>query len=378
MAVTTPRRSSGVSPRLSSSRGSVPASSASNPIPRGSARRSHLGVPDSAGRPASQQSPRKASLQDQLSRPNRPSATAGLGQLPKLSLQGEVSSDAAEQPPSSRRFFKGRLSTDPSSTANRREVPHKRGFALGSPMTDAADDDVRASERKPSKGEKGDSTNASALALSRKLMLEFDEVKGLTAEWYKIPPQPDGSMKIDDFRSFLCRAFGIASASERIVMNAFFEADLARGEMRAGDEKLEKFLHWYKKNLFTAVATLRNSTQATKGARVLNGLIRNVDLSEEELTKIAKQFNKYDADGSGAIDYCEFCDLLRDFLGVTSNSDIPEQRLKRFWNEIDNDGNGEVDIKEFAMWYAKYFSSNSGTDLITAFYQSHMHDFNRR
>merc|ERR1719353_2183331 len=86
--------------------------------------------------------------------------------------------------------------------------------------------------------------------------------------------------------------------------------------------------------------------------------LHNVPLNEVE--DIHKVFRKYDTDGSGAIEYEEFQELMFQLLGVTERNDYPVERMKQFWQAIDLDGGGEVDFEEFLIWFRKYFSPSDG------------------
>lgn len=70
---------------------------------------------------------------------------------------------------------------------------------------------------------------------------------------------------------------------------------------------------------------------------------------------IAKAFNLFDADGSGAIDFNE----LR---GVCKQIGVPmtEQDLRAAMDEIDEDGSGELDKKEFKQWFRSLAAAESG------------------
>ncbi len=60
------------------------------------------------------------------------------------------------------------------------------------------------------------------------------------------------------------------------------------------------------------------------------------------------EFDKFDKDGTGAIDFEEFGLLLRS-LGLEMR---PQQRRKGF-ETIDTDGSGQIGFEEFAVWWSK-------------------------
>ena len=86
--------------------------------------------------------------------------------------------------------------------------------------------------------------------------------------------------------------------------------------------------------------------------------LHGVPLNEVE--DVHKIFQQYDVDGSGAIEFEEFQELMFQLLGVQDPSDYPVERMRVFWSNVDIDGSGEVDFEEFLLWFRKYFSSPDG------------------
>jgi hypothetical protein len=84
---------------------------------------------------------------------------------------------------------------------------------------------------------------------------------------------------------------------------------------------------------------------------------RNIDLVSAE--EIRYQFEKFDADGSGSIEYGEFKHVLKSLLQAKSVSDIPDNRCKHFWNEVDSDNSGMVSLEEFVLWFHTLFYADN-------------------
>ena len=74
-------------------------------------------------------------------------------------------------------------------------------------------------------------------------------------------------------------------------------------------------------------------------------------------------FNRFDADGSGAIEYPEFEPLLKCILtgGKDINFDPSKKMIAQFWVDIDEDGEGTISFEEFFNWIMRLrgFDTNS-------------------
>jgi hypothetical protein len=99
-------------------------------------------------------------------------------------------------------------------------------------------------------------------------------------------------------------------------------------------------------------------------------LATQMDLNICDVEDIEREFNRYDEDGSGEIEYPEFRSLLCELLKAKPE-DIPERRMTQLWTEIDADKSGCVDFEEFLEWYTKYFfdgGANIGGNPMEQFY----------
>ena len=70
-------------------------------------------------------------------------------------------------------------------------------------------------------------------------------------------------------------------------------------------------------------------------------------------------YDKYDADGSGDIDYEEFRELMHDCMRCPKTMRIPESRIGHQWCECDADGSGGIDLEEFVSFYRKHFDTDA-------------------
>lgn len=84
------------------------------------------------------------------------------------------------------------------------------------------------------------------------------------------------------------------------------------------------------------------------------------------LDKLAKTFEQFDTDGSGDIDFDEFCTLLKEI----EEQKKTEQEYLTTFKSIDTDASGRIDKDEFLQWYAWEYVSKQDErfwDLIQSF-----------
>lgn len=208
-----------------------------------------------------------------------------------------------------------------------------------------------------------------AMQLARRHRLEFSEIKVFMVAVHHSQKTPDGFIGVGEFSKILKRTFEVDEVPHDLVHK--LHADCCKDSSGAPRElHVDTFLDWYMTNIFTTVAHLRGDQKAMAGQALTNQLCDKFGLASTELDKIKKQFDKYDADGSGFIDSEEFTIMICGFLGARTD-DISAERLKGWWREIDADGSGEVDFPEFVEWYLKYFSNSGGEmDPTKSFYDS--------
>jgi len=187
----------------------------------------------------------------------------------------------------------------------------------------------------------------------------------------------------NEFRTALCRVFDVPELDQTVVDGAYAASGM--------QEKVDvtKFLSWYVQNMFSKVVHLTASPENSASDSLVYWVARRHGVCPVTVDKIKKEFDRYDMDRSGSIDYDEFEAMLREVLHVKTANDLGEIRVTRFWKEIDKDASGEVDFHEFAEWYLKYFNPESeagdqSSGPIEAFYKSYNpgiqweRSFNRR
>jgi len=80
---------------------------------------------------------------------------------------------------------------------------------------------------------------------------------------------------------------------------------------------------------------------------------RSLGISFPEIEKVKKVFDKYDEDGSGQMEKDEFDCMMNDLIcvGKLKGQEVPKALLDSQWKGVDHDGSGEVDFDEFCEWY---------------------------
>lgn len=210
--------------------------------------------------------------------------------------------------------------------------------------------------------------SSEALVLSRQLHLDFHEVKSAMKEIREGRHLPNGGMDEVAWRHSLSRIFG-TEVDEKMEKESYSACKVADGPV---DAKL--FMTWYRDHIFKIEAL---KPKAAEGDELTMDLAKKHGCSFTDLTKVRLKFDSFDLDKSGVIEFVEFEHMIHQLLHCSTRSDLPKNRILRFWHEIDRDQNGHVDFQEFTDWYMKYFATAKQDGPIEAFYASFMPDFQR-
>lgn len=131
----------------------------------------------------------------------------------------------------------------------------------------------------------------------------------------------------------------------------------------SGSIDVEEFCLWYAAESFSMEMMLDEDQQQVRRFAIKHSIpILDID-------RYKTYFDKFDLDGSGEIDYSEFCQLITILWKIPKGLEIPESRLKTFWKMADLDGSGLLEFEEFVLFYRKYCESSCDDDPITAFYR---------
>jgi len=187
------------------------------------------------------------------------------------------------------------------------------------------------------------------MILAKQHRLEPREVKRIFKAFQLVDPG-EGGMDIQDFHAMMCNVFDVPSIHTETLHTAHTACGFDDSAI------IERFVEWYVQNMFTEVNALKACPKQTTDTNLTYTLARKHGCSIQAVDKIRKEFVRFDADGSGEIDYQEFCNMMGVLMKVASLGDISEQRLKKFWQETSKSGKGLVDLAGFCEWYLKYFN----------------------
>ncbi|CAE7527629.1 CPK19 [Symbiodinium microadriaticum] len=203
-----------------------------------------------------------------------------------------------------------------------------------------------------------------ALLLSRQLHLDFHEVKHAVQELRKEHAElANGGMELATFRDCVLRAFSVKAINDRLLQDAYRQCKAADGPVSP-----KRFLAWYRDHIFIFMHDQENDPAKESADALTLELAKKHDCSCIELDKVKLQFDHFDTDKSGLIEHNEFESMMYTLLHCANKSDLPPNRIERFWHEVDLDGNGSVDFTEFTEWYLKYFALAQEHGPIEAFY----------
>lgn len=204
-----------------------------------------------------------------------------------------------------------------------------------------------------------DVTSSEALLLARQLHMDFQEVKSIMQELRDVPHLRNGGIALEHFRQLLRRLFGV-EISQHVLEEAYAEC------AADGPIDVRRFITWYRDHFFQMEA---RKIQRIEDDLTLE-LAKRHHCSPIDLEHVKCKFDAFDLDKSGIIDHNEFKQMIYSLLQCSSSSDLPRNRLQRFWVEADQDRDGVLDFEEFTEWYMKYFASASSHGLMEAFYAS--------
>jgi Ca2+-binding EF-hand superfamily protein len=276
------------------------------------------------GRPVSQPAPKRRMSKDQILWQNQMWANLeaasrhGLRNLEKM--RGEVCASA--------RLAKSRASTPADLDIIRKEM----GIEV----------------EKPGDGK------ATRLAMMYKL--DLSEVKYALKQFEEADVNRSGGLDRDEFRIAMANILGRQpfELNPETVQSAWDKVSGHGGKGTTMDEmSVEKFFEWYIINMFQSVREER----ATDEDKEVYAIAERFGAPPPVIDKLRAEFKRFDTDGSGAIEYEEFAQMMYTLLKCKNDGDMSEDRLQRFWAEIDGDGSGEADFTEFCEFYLKYFMS---------------------
>lgn len=162
----------------------------------------------------------------------------------------------------------------------------------------------------------------------------------------------DAKLEHERFAQILCKLTQTDDPNDLpdgLVQSAFELAD------KDGDQMidLKEFVTFYSKHRFS------EDLLCSRKERELRALARKHSLTIPDIEKFKSSFERFDEDGSGAIDFEEFENVLRELMKIPAHIQIPPNRVRQFWVETDTDRSGEVSFEEFLVFYLRHFGNKS-------------------
>eukprot|EP00930_Biecheleria_cincta_P036581 TRINITY_DN25074_c1_g2_i1.p1 TRINITY_DN25074_c1_g2~~TRINITY_DN25074_c1_g2_i1.p1 ORF type:complete len:642 (-),score=92.34 TRINITY_DN25074_c1_g2_i1:201-2126(-) len=172
----------------------------------------------------------------------------------------------------------------------------------------------------------------------------------------------DGLLSPDEFQMLLRSVLRESFASAKDVPRRLFKrVEELRSESQAAN--FFEFLTWVTQNSFS------EDVLADTEQRFIRRMARKLGAPVVEIEHVKRHFDSFDTDGSGQIEYDEFCNLLGKLLNLPDMSALPESRIKSFWREVDEDGSGVIEFHEFVPWYVGYFGGLQSETPLVNFYR---------
>jgi len=173
----------------------------------------------------------------------------------------------------------------------------------------------------------------------------------------------DGKLQISQLTEVLvalCDVSDVSELDKKFADRAFRAADRDSG----GFIDVEEFAVWYSSFCFAEEVTVRPQVRQTRE------LARQMGLEIWAIEKFRVAFDKYDADGSGEIEFDEFSDMVQELLKIPVGHELPHDRLMTMWRTADMHQKGFLDFREFCFFYVRMVSMEEGCDPIRDYYRN--------
>lgn len=173
----------------------------------------------------------------------------------------------------------------------------------------------------------------------------------------------DGRLPISRLTDVLVALCDVSDASE--LDKKFAErASRAADRDSRGFMGVEEFAIWYSSFCFAEEVSVEPQVRQTRE------LARFMGLEIWAIEKFRVAFDKYDADGSGEIEFDEFSDMVQELLKIPSGHELPYDRLMTMWRTADMNQKGFLDFREFCFFYVRMASMDEGCDPIRDYYRN--------
>lgn len=177
------------------------------------------------------------------------------------------------------------------------------------------------------------------VAIAQRNAYPLDEAWKLWDEFRSLDTKGTGYLSLQEFEQLVRNKCNLPSG-EAIPEHLFEEQCRKLGIQNS--IKFEAYLLWA-----TATAFSEEIMVPDPAIRCLRKLAREYAIPFDAVEEVKAIFDKYDVDGSGGIELCEFRQVLSEMVPAKPS----EINLRRFFKEVDANGDGVVDFNEFLAWF---------------------------
>jgi len=182
-------------------------------------------------------------------------------------------------------------------------------------------------------------------ALARQYGLSPGEVKERHRAFLELDLNNSGELCRSEFEEAIrhhCRIPVDEDIPEHLLQSCWAQAD----RNASGSLDFEEYLLWSMSHEYAEEFIVVDPVQ-----RGVRKVARDNNFNLVDVEGLKDVFDSFDVDKSGSIDEDEFRQCLFALLGASKPTDIPENRMKRYWQDIDTDKSGGVSLEEFVVWY---------------------------
>eukprot|EP00931_Biecheleriopsis_adriatica_P049061 TRINITY_DN28370_c0_g1_i1.p1 TRINITY_DN28370_c0_g1~~TRINITY_DN28370_c0_g1_i1.p1 ORF type:complete len:464 (+),score=76.55 TRINITY_DN28370_c0_g1_i1:54-1445(+) len=182
------------------------------------------------------------------------------------------------------------------------------------------------------------------VSLSKKHGMPIREVRAWAEKFRELDYDGSGEMSLIEFEEAVRK---ICQIKENEPLPRAMMAALMQQADKDGNGSIcfEEYILWSQQCTFVEEMAV-NSAQE----RDFRALARELGVNLPEIEKLKSLFNSFDTDGSGFIDEAEFGAVTLQLMHVKDFTDIPENRVRRFW-QMAAKGESSLSFQDFLRWY---------------------------
>ncbi|CAJ1358152.1 unnamed protein product [Effrenium voratum] len=156
------------------------------------------------------------------------------------------------------------------------------------------------------------------------------------------------------FSKLLCEITRVDSLDQ---LSPIFVETALRSANRTNLDAIDvrEFFIWYSAFSFSEEMTPNKEDHKTRR------LAKKLGLEVVDVDDYRKAFDKFDADGSGAIEIDEFEDILRHLLKLPKETELEPNRVANLWRIADTNHDDVVDFEEFCLFWSQSYGGSDNS-----------------